>query len=484
MADNLIPEKPQETPFPAPRAKKAVQKTPTQPTSAPAEAEEEVQQPVQQPQALQTSASRGFGGPVGTTPGSGGLVRILLAVVVLVAIALLVMHFMAGSSGSQLQSILSARQFNSTAYAQLVSQDINSSPTFQVAYSGSIFVNGSNSSLLGGITLTIPFTAEYMKYNNDSRISLSAKHILVLGNLSVVEVTEGKTLAYGCLSSSMYGGSGYKCQEASTADLLNATGLSSLRNMETVNISVKSVTQSSFNGQSCYLVTGTVKSSPNRQQGGSVSSFLGSNSTTTNFTACMSEQYGIPLNGTMAGKADGATSIITFEETSIGQSVAQSDVTQLPGPVVNNTSFAGGFDGSYGGNGASTTINYGYNYTTINVSPTTTTNATYTQGNTGSYPSCDNYTLTANNSNSATGTCYWTGGFMDVGCGLGIQNGAFYSFSSLSTGTQYFTGQAVSCGAVCSEPRYVPSGSYSLLVTAGSGYGTCLGNDYATMQSA
>ncbi len=125
-------------------------------------------------------------------------------------------------------------------------------------------------------------------------------------------------------------------------------------------------------------------------------------------------------------------------------------------------------------------IPYSSTTTTLPSASGLTTAYTTTGQQTGT-GTCENFTLSAKNSHTASGTCNWSGGDMQISCGLGIQNGASYSVTG-ADGKVYFNGFATSCASVCNASISVPAQVYTLTVTAGTGSGTCSGNDYVKLQ--
>ncbi|MCL5429856.1 MAG: hypothetical protein M1504_00065 [Candidatus Marsarchaeota archaeon] len=319
-------------------------------------------------------------------PGSRGKMPIIIGAVVIVVIAIAAMLLLGGgvlggnSSGQYLYSLLSSKNANASAIANAISTKISQTNTFYVNYSGTAVLNGSGG-MLGGVTLTMPFSLGYMKYYNDSKVSILAKHIPLLGNLSAILVSEqhGKK-SYSCINQSEMSGLGGLIGGSSNTSAKGFVCMSSQSSGSTFNVSqikeqvlnsssasynglhLIKVATSSFNGQACVLVVGNAIINPSAATSIASGGLSGlgamaanaSQKEALNFTTCLSSTYYIPLNLTMLLQSNEGTFSLTMHETAIGSQVNDSQITTLPGPIRNN-SYSSYSNYGNGNNGFSTT---------------------------------------------------------------------------------------------------------------------------------
>jgi hypothetical protein len=279
-------------------------------------------------------------------------ISIASVVVIILVIGAAAYYLTSGHSSSNndliyaqfLKSYVSKSPLNLTAFQPISTEKLKSLPQFYLNYSGKIVVS-SNSTLLGGLTLSIPFTAGYEKYDNDSRATLNLKDVPLFGNLSIIAINSSSGI-YSCTSNatSLLGlytrPPGYTCTKTNTSEfssLINATTSFSS------NIVVDSLSLQSYQKQSCLLTTMTGTVSPgSKQHLSNISSTLGSlaGSVSTidmNFTGCYSTDYYVPFNLSGVASSSNTSITVTLHETGIGTQINQTKVTTLPGPIVNAT---------------------------------------------------------------------------------------------------------------------------------------------------
>ena len=273
------------------------------------------------------------------------------------------------NTGNPLYKILIHKPLNLTQLAVLGIDKFSNTSTLNVSYAGSAIVNSSGSgSLLGGMTLNIPFTLNILKYYDNLRFTLHASDIPLMGNVSIVGIMLSNGTFYTCTTSFGFShivgasGSNHTCSAThmnqsltalldSAAKNLSSGGLASIlaqrgQNLGgslKTNISTTFVNVSSFNGQTCYLVNGVVAVS------GNTSSYSpeGSSSTAGNvdYSECLSPQYYIPLKTRISANfstvyaSSNTAMLLTLDmhETGISSSVTSAEVSVLPGPVTNSS---------------------------------------------------------------------------------------------------------------------------------------------------
>lgn len=282
---------------------------------------------------------------MGKPMGGSNTLAIIGGIIVLIIIAGVAYYALSHQSHSQLLSVLSSKNVNGTQLAKLIQEKVNASPTYSEAYSGMAFVNESGTAL-GGVTLTVPFTFSFMKYYNDSRSTVSLSGIPLVGNLTAVIISEDNgATTYTCDNTSLSlfgsGSGGFTCmknQASASASGLGSLNVSQITKEISANLTINSVTTSSYDGMPCYEAIGSVSIS--NYATASLSSELGTNVNAT-FAACFSEQYYLPLNMTVTipkVSAAGGSVKVYLHETEIGGTVTESQITTLPGPVTNSSS--------------------------------------------------------------------------------------------------------------------------------------------------
>lgn len=215
---------------------------------------------------------------------------------------------------------------NSSALGTLVTQQIASAPQLGVAYSGSITSNVTN---LQGIDpqATLPFTAKYMRYYNNTRVEVSFMGDPEFGinNLSAIGISlDNGSTVYVCYN---LNGAGYTCKMSSGSPLQVVQNLTSAFNLSAISgFSVKQVYPSLYDGTPCWQVAGAFNVSGT---GGILNG-----KASVSFSSCLSSKYYLPLylNATIAPPS-GAPTIISVQNTNMSTATSLSQISSLPGPV-------------------------------------------------------------------------------------------------------------------------------------------------------
>ncbi len=271
------------------------------------------------------------------------------------------------NANNPLYELLIKKPMNLSAIAVLMFNKINSSQTLSVSYAGSAKVSSSS---MGNITLNVPFTLSIMRYYDNMRIELSATSIPIIGSLSYIAVWLGNETFYTCAAasglSSSSSGANYTCRAAHTNFTISSLmayvdknitlyttpeGLakflenksSSINMLGSMNINTNAsfMGVNSFEGQSCYLIEESVSM---------YSSTLGASSAGT---SCLSPETYLPLNvtyltvinqlnSTSGSSKSPITITLLMHQTGSSNNVTQQEVTTLPGPVTNSTTFTTG----------------------------------------------------------------------------------------------------------------------------------------------
>ena len=280
--------------------------------------------------------------PKAKKKGSAPLIA-LIAIIVVIAV-LYYLYSVYGTLPSSLVSAkLSGEQFNASTLKSIMLQKVYSSPMFAVDYSGSITTGLNDPGL----------TASFLKYYNNTRTTYSFSNMPVIGSAQVVVISlnsgQSGYICANATNSAMVAEifnnanstKGYQCISASGSNYQKlSTLLNRMINTSSAgSIQISSYSLSSFNGQPCYVVSGSgsirVNSTLAGINGAGILAQVPSNFT---FNACFSSQYNIPIN--FSGRfspAGGLPISITLQETSISTATTQSEVEALPDPIANLT---------------------------------------------------------------------------------------------------------------------------------------------------
>jgi len=239
------------------------------------------------------------------------------------------------------------------AMAKAIMSTLNNTKQINVSYTGSIQL-AMKESLTGNLTETMPINAAYEKYGNISRESASISGVPLLGNVSIVEITN-KSVHYSCIDMSVLNmltrnsSSGFKCEKnASVQSSTGVLNLSVSNFTNELNMTVKGVKELSYNNEPCYLMQGSGRASmPQKalQSNSVLTSVSLLDNFTYNITSCISMQYGIPLNLTATIVAGNSTSpmmkvVLVLKTIGINTNI-NANIASLPGPVVNTSSLTG-----------------------------------------------------------------------------------------------------------------------------------------------
>ena len=265
-------------------------------------------------------------------------VLIIIVILVILAALLLSNHGLGGPGPvpnitvqSQLLESLSSPSNQTTAGVMtIVSQKLESSGQFNVNYSGNanILVKGGQ---FGNLEFQIPLRLSYENYGGDSRLYLNATGIPFLGSISSYEISLANGTAYSCSTSSSGGQSanatsnatyGYSCSTSQSGGVGQyLLLLKSLQIHPEGSTNVKVLGNGQYEGQGCVLT---------RMSGKGIEANY---TLSYNATACLSDQYYVPLTLTAVASTTGSSSYnvsISLEENTIGLAVTQAEVTALP----------------------------------------------------------------------------------------------------------------------------------------------------------
>ncbi len=217
-------------------------------------------------------------------------------------------------SGGIITTVATASQ-NPASFGSIVLQKLNSNPQLTLSYVGS-----------ANFSSDPPFYLSFLKYHNDTRVTLTLTNFPHIGNFSAVGISlDNGTTVYVCYN---VNGAGYTCKKSTGSptqiiqNLSNAFSLSSLGNAH-----VTSVLPSYYNGMPCFAVSGsgTVY--------GTSEFFSGSNATVA-FNGCISSSYYIPLtaNATITPSSGGPITI-ALHAVNVSTTSNMSAVAALPGPI-------------------------------------------------------------------------------------------------------------------------------------------------------
>jgi hypothetical protein len=187
-------------------------------------------------------------------------------------------------------------------------------------------------------TLNGTGTSKIQKYNNDSRIDMTTS---VADRNVVSAIIYNSTANMGYVCTSTNGGIAFSCRTSAKVDIWGNAGgmgfLASQGGSENVTgyFSNIAVSDSSYNGIPCTLVTGDVYGKSNATSGNPGVVLKG------RMGSCISSQYGTwitqfmtgTIQTSMSGYAVNATLNYSMNEVSIGTTTSAA-ITELPGPVV------------------------------------------------------------------------------------------------------------------------------------------------------
>lgn len=255
--------------------------------------------------------------------------KIGLAILLIIILAGIAFYFLYLSGG--VGTLAYHAIANSSSLKTLILQKISSYPQLGVAYRGGIGYKVN----VGNIdpVVTVPVNVSFLKYMNDERVSFSvgalpAGNLGAYSNISAVgiSINNGSTV-YACYK---YNSAQYQCHESKGSptqifsNITNALNLSSLGGS---HIGIPS--PGLYNGMPCWNIAGnlTIQSTKGIFNGTAL----------VQYSACISPTYYFPL--TLNANVTTATNqfSVALRETNITQVTNPSEVTSLPGPLVNST---------------------------------------------------------------------------------------------------------------------------------------------------
>ncbi len=253
----------------------------------------------------------------------------IIAVVIILGIAFYYLYLSGGVGSLAYTAITSPSSLKSA-----ILQKINSYPQLGVSYSGKIGISVNYSGT--DPTIYIPINVSYLKYQNNERVSFTIGSLPTSGigtvsgigmhNISAVgiSINNGSTV-YACYG---YNGGQYSCVKSSGSPTQILSNISSAFNFSGVKgYKVGSVLPGFYNGMPCWQANGnlTVSSSSQPLNGTAL----------VDFNSCFSSQYYFPLTLTANISTKTGSYSISLAETNITQATSLSEVTSLPGPLLN-----------------------------------------------------------------------------------------------------------------------------------------------------
>ena len=220
------------------------------------------------------------------------------------------------------QLLASGEQFNLSTLLTAMSNQVTSSPWFNVTYSGRL--NTFTTRALGANTFNTSINASiyltYMRLNGSSRLVLDLLNSTAAGNFSIVSIKVNGTTGYGCYKyGSSIRGANYTCMPSQPSSSAYQS-LSSLDFGSVSDIHLDVAGERTYDGMPCTLVA--------------------TNGSSAMFSMCISTEYNVPLNATLSvpqsqQEAFNTTSaqVMEMNAVSIGVPVTRSEVISLPGPI-------------------------------------------------------------------------------------------------------------------------------------------------------
>lgn len=235
---------------------------------------------------------------------------VILAIVVVAGAYFYYAFLSGGIATAVINGSKSPSQFGS-----IILQKLDSNPQLTISYIG--YINFSADP---------PFYLSFLKYQNDTRVTLTLVGFPHIGNLSAVGISlDNNTKVYVCYD---INNTGYTCTVSSGSptqivrNLTNQFSLSSFGNAQ-----IKGISPSYYNGMPCFAVSGagTIY--------GTTQFYSGSNASAA-FNACISSSLYIPLtaNATI-NPPSGAPITITLHAVNVSTTSNESAVVTLPGSL-------------------------------------------------------------------------------------------------------------------------------------------------------
>ena len=239
-----------------------------------------------------------------------------IGLAILVLVVLLGVYFYYTFLNGGIATAAMSGSKNPSSFSTIILQKLDSNPQLTLSYLASAnFGQGD-----------LPLYLSFLKYQNDTRVTLTTVDFPQLGNFSAVGISlNNGTTIYACYD---YNNAGYTCSKAtgSPAQIMqNLTSTFGLPSFGSPNI--KSVLPSYYNGMPCFAVSGS------GMIYGTSTLYSGQNASVS-FNGCFSSNYYIPLtaNATITTNT-GNTIYITLAAVNVSTSSNESAVTTLPGPL-------------------------------------------------------------------------------------------------------------------------------------------------------
>ena len=223
-----------------------------------------------------------------------------------------------------------------TSIAELTQNTLLNSNSFTIKYNGSLYIEPSGIGSLA--TVYSPMYLELSKYNNETKFSLNATALPVLGvgELAYLNLNNGTfvctnfnltAISAQNYESILFGKKGIYCTRPGNAVRINLNGLKSFNLSEIrnagISLNYKNSYQSVYKNIPCTYVYGLLNQTA-------------ANGTVTGngkFQMCYSDIYYVPLSISLYFVDKDATLEMTLNETNIGNYSNQSYVEKLPGSI-------------------------------------------------------------------------------------------------------------------------------------------------------
>ena len=234
---------------------------------------------------------------------------------IIAVILMLAIYFYYTYLSGGIASAVIAASKNPSSFGSIVLQKLNSNPQLTLSYLG--YVNFSADP---------PFYLSFLKYQNDTRVTLTLVDFPGIGNFSAVGISmHNNTKVYVCYD---INNAGYTCKLSAGSptqivqNLTNEFSLSSFGNAQ-----IKGVTPSYYNGMPCFAVSGTGTIY------GTTHFYPGSNASVA-FNACVSSSLYIPYTANVTiTPSSGGPITMALHAVNVSTTSNESAVTSLPGPV-------------------------------------------------------------------------------------------------------------------------------------------------------
>ncbi|MDE1825811.1 MAG: hypothetical protein KGH61_04680 [Candidatus Micrarchaeota archaeon] len=225
-------------------------------------------------------------------------------------------------------------QLTAQNIAQLAGSHLSNSSQFKATYSGALYVKPSG--VLGYIsTINSPIQVNESKYLGNLKFSVDASSLPILGDGKVYYIGQPNA-TYVCLNLNqsaissgnagavLLGSRNVTCSKSGSLAGLNMSELTTfnlaLLSQFGMQLSYQSPYQSTYNGQGCTFVYGSMSQPQSNGTG--------------QFQMCISDIYYLPLSIGITLQSSQIKASIMLNETSIGNNTLESGTVLLPGPVV------------------------------------------------------------------------------------------------------------------------------------------------------